>query len=158
MQSLITDRLGLSNSSVLPPADVSVTMTVKRKNSLSVPSATVHQDHSEQEAETKKFAFVNSNDATTVLTPQPHKKPASKSETSLMSSGEVRGTRVRGGRPQAKITSQKVHAIVSDHLSFSNSVSLSLSPGSGKASNQTRLNNKNKASLSGPRRRPLSCQ
>jgi hypothetical protein len=95
-------------------------MTTKRRNSATQLPISVHVNQTEEEqeeaaaaAETRKYAFVNQNDVTTALTPQAHKKPTPSRNENSMSSGEVRGTRVRGGRPEAKITSQKVTAFTS---------------------------------------------
>jgi hypothetical protein len=77
---------------------------------MTVKSKVVQQDEAEEE--TRKFAFARSNDQTTVLTPQPHKKPnptpSPRGNELSTRSNEVRGTRVRSGRADAKLTSQKV--------------------------------------------------
>jgi hypothetical protein len=99
----------MSNSSMLSPSSVSLTMTVKSK--------VVQHDDSEEE--TRKFAFVSPNDQTTVLTPQPHKRPnpshSPRPNESSPRSGEVRGTRVRSGRADAKLSSQKVGRVQYPH-------------------------------------------
>lgn len=77
---------------------------------MTVKSNSLRNDDSEEE--TRKFALGSSNDQTTVLVPQPHKKPnprpSPRTNEFSPRSGEVRGTRVRGGRADAKLSSQKV--------------------------------------------------
>lgn len=90
----------MTNSAVLSPSTVSVTMSTTNTESRS--SAEV----------TRKYSSGNSNDQTTVLLPQAHKKPSTqnsiKGQENTVRSGEIRGTRVRSGRSDAKISSQKV--------------------------------------------------
>eukprot|EP00604_Paraphysomonas_vestita_P002001 CAMPEP_0174820132 /NCGR_PEP_ID=MMETSP1107-20130205/3744_1 /TAXON_ID=36770 /ORGANISM="Paraphysomonas vestita, Strain GFlagA" /LENGTH=589 /DNA_ID=CAMNT_0016034849 /DNA_START=695 /DNA_END=2464 /DNA_ORIENTATION=+ len=104
----LSDRIGLSNSSIISPETMSVTI----KGNTGIASVTASNNNQDETVKVAQNNFVNTNDKTKISVPNPAKRTTSSSSTpksadSTKKLNEVRGTRVRGNRSDAKISSQK---------------------------------------------------
>lgn len=92
-------------------------MSVTIKGNTGIASVTASNNNQDETVKVAQNNFVNTNDKTKISVPNPAKRTTSSSSTpksadSTKKLNEVRGTRVRGNRSDAKISSQKVNYFI----------------------------------------------